>query len=56
MANRGFTIESGLKELKVDLNTPSFLGGKSTVNGCQSKRKPNYTVGEDLCRAGHSES
>ena len=29
MADRSFTTESDLKELKVDLNIPSFLGGKT---------------------------
>ena len=54
MANRGFTIESGLKELKVDLNIPSFLGGRAKLMAAEIK-KPNYSVGEDSCRARHSE-
>ena len=40
MADRSFTIERDLKEVKVDLNIPSFLGRR----------------GEDSCRARHSES
>ena len=31
MAERGFTIESDLKELKDNLNIPSFLGGRAQL-------------------------
>ena len=37
MAERGFTIESELKELKVDLNIPSFLGGRAKLTAAEVK-------------------
>ena len=37
MADRGFTIESDLKELKVDLNIPSFLGGRAQLTAAKVK-------------------
>ena len=37
MADRGFTIESDLKELHVDLNIPSFLGGRAQLTAAEAK-------------------
>ena len=37
MANRGFTIENDLKELNVDLNIPSFLGGGAQLTAAEVK-------------------
>ena len=37
MADRGFTIESDLKELNVDLNIPSFLGGRAQLTTAEVK-------------------
>ena len=37
MADRGFTIESDLKELKVNLNIPSFLGGRTQLTAAEVK-------------------
>ena len=37
MADRGFTIESDLKELNVDLNIPSFLGGRAQFTTAEVK-------------------
>ena len=35
-----FTIESDLKELKVDLNIPSFLGGRAQLTAAEAKESP----------------
>ena len=35
-----FTIESDLKELKVDLNIPSFLGGRAQLTAAEVKESP----------------
>ena len=40
MADRGFTIESDLKELKVDLNIPSFLGGRAQLTAAEVQESP----------------
>ena len=37
MADRGFTIGSDLKELKVDLNMPTFLGGRAQLTAAEVK-------------------
>ena len=37
MEHRGFTIESDLKELNVDLNVPSFLGGRAQLTAVEVK-------------------
>ena len=37
MADRGFTIENDLKELKVDLNKLSFLGGRAELMAAEIK-------------------
>ena len=37
IADRGLTIESGLKELKVDLNISSFLGGRAQLTAAEVK-------------------
>ena len=37
IADRGFTIESDLKELKGDLNIPSFLGGRAQLTAAKVK-------------------
>ena len=37
MADRGFTIESDLKELKVNLNIPSFLSGRTQLTAAEVK-------------------
>ena len=37
MADRGFTIESDLKELKVNLNIPSCLGGRAQLTAAEVK-------------------
>ena len=37
MAYRGFTIESDLRELKVDLNIPFFLGGRAQLTAAEVK-------------------
>ena len=37
MADRGFTIEHNLKELKVDSNIPSFLGGRAQLTAAEVK-------------------
>ena len=37
MADRGFTIEGDLKELNVDLNIPSFLGGGAQLTTAEVK-------------------
>ena len=37
MADRGFTIESDLKELNVDLNIPSLLGGRAQLAAAEVK-------------------
>ena len=54
MADRGFIIESDLKQLIADLNIPFFVGGRAELMAADIK-KPNYSVGEDSCRARHSE-
>ena len=38
MADRGFTIEGDLKELNVDLNIPSFLGGGAQLTTAEVKK------------------
>ena len=35
-----FTIESDLKELKVDLNIPSFMGGRAQLTAAEVKESP----------------
>ena len=37
LADRGFTIESNLKELKVNLNIPSFLVGRAQLTTAEVK-------------------
>ena len=37
MEDRGFTVESDLKELKFDLNIPSFLGGRAQLTSAEVK-------------------
>ena len=37
MADRGFTIGSDLKELKLDLNMPTFLGGRAQLTAAEVK-------------------
>ena len=37
MADRGFTIDEELKQLKVDLNIPAFLGGRSQLTKTEVK-------------------
>ena len=37
MADRGFTIDEELKQLKVDLNIPAFLGGRSQLTKAEAK-------------------
>ena len=37
MADRGFTTESDLKELNVDLNIPSFLSGRAQLTAAEVK-------------------
>ena len=37
MADRGFTIENDFKGLKVDLNIPSFLGGRVQLMAAEIK-------------------
>ena len=37
MADCGFTIESDFKELNVDLNMPSFLGGRAQLTAAEVK-------------------
>ena len=41
MADRGFTIESGLKGFNVDLNIPSFLGGRAQLMAAEVKGSQN---------------
>ena len=41
MADRGFTIESGLKGFNVDLNIPSFLGGRAQLMAAEVKESQN---------------
>ena len=38
MADRGFTIDEKLKQLKVDLNIPAFLGGRSQLTKAEIKK------------------
>ena len=37
MADRGFTIGNDLKELKLDLNMPTFLGGRAQLTAAEVK-------------------
>ena len=42
MADRGFIMESSLKELKVDLNVPFFVGGRAQLTAAEVKE--NQTI------------
>ena len=37
MADCGFTVDEELKQLKVDLNIPAFLGGRSQLTKAEVK-------------------
>ena len=37
MADRGFTIDEELKQLKVELNIPAFLGGRGQLTKAEVK-------------------
>ena len=45
MADRGFTIESDLKELNVDLNIPSLLGGRAQLTAAEVKESQTIASG-----------
>ena len=56
MADRGFTIESDLKDLKVDLNIPSFLGGRAQLTAAEVKESQTIAAvqarSQEYLRAG----
>ena len=44
MADRGFTIESDLKELNIDLNIPSFLSGRAQLAAAEVKQSQTIAL------------
>ena len=56
MADRGFTIETDLKEFKVDLNTSSFVGGTAQLTTVELKESQTIVYLRVSCRAHHSEN
>ena len=43
MADRGFTIDEELKQLKVNLNIPAFLGGRTQLTKAEVKESQTIT-------------
>ena len=56
MADRGFTIETDLKEFKVDLNTSSFVGGRAQLTTVKLKESQTIVYLRVSCRTHHSEN
>ena len=44
MADRGFTIHEELKQLKVNLSIPAFLGGRSQLTKAEVKASQTITL------------